>query len=98
MKLVDMKMNFRGQRLYIESLEDVDVDRRMVHGFTKWAYELDDAEALFRPLPIIPKSVTYVEVTPVLSVADLYEDGTAIVNFRDFAVFAEEWLQTQLWP
>ena len=35
---------------------------------------------------------------PLRSQADLYKDDAAIVNFRDFAKFAEMWLQTQLFP
>jgi len=46
-------------------------------------------------------SSTYVFNRPLLSAAELYEaeaPGSRAVNFRDFAVLAEMWLQEQLWP
>jgi hypothetical protein len=38
---------------------------------------------------------------PVLSVADLYDgepEGSKAVNFKDFAVLADQWLEKQVWP
>ncbi|MHC4753300.1 MAG: LamG domain-containing protein, partial [Planctomycetota bacterium] len=38
---------------------------------------------------------------PVISVADLYDqepEGSKALNFKDFAVLADEWLDEQLWP
>jgi len=46
-------------------------------------------------------SSTYVFNRPLLSAAELYTDeaqGSRVVNFRDFAVLAEMWLEKQLWP
>jgi hypothetical protein len=38
---------------------------------------------------------------PVLSSADLYDDepvGSKSLNFKDFAVLADMWLDEQVWP
>jgi hypothetical protein len=46
-------------------------------------------------------SSTYAFYHPLLSPAELYKgepQGSRIVNFRDFAVLADNWLQEQLWP
>ena len=46
-------------------------------------------------------SSTYVFNRPLLSAAELYAaeaPGSRAVNFRDFAVLAEMWLDEQLWP
>lgn len=46
-------------------------------------------------------SSTYVFNRPLLSAAELYKNeaqGSRVVNFRDFAVLAEMWLEKQLWP
>jgi hypothetical protein len=46
-------------------------------------------------------STTYVFNRPLLSVAELYKgepQNSRAVNFKDFAILAEIWLQQQLWP
>lgn len=38
---------------------------------------------------------------PIFSLAELYEEepeGDRIINFRDFAIMAEEWLVKEYWP
>jgi hypothetical protein len=46
-------------------------------------------------------SSTYVFYRPLLSAAELYTgeaEGSRVVNFRDFAIFVDSWLEEQLWP
>ncbi|MFZ0033784.1 MAG: LamG domain-containing protein, partial [Sedimentisphaerales bacterium] len=35
---------------------------------------------------------------PLMSPADLYRVGPIVINFTDFAVFADNWLKEKLWP
>jgi hypothetical protein len=46
-------------------------------------------------------SSTYVFDRPLLTAAELYDaeaEGSRTINFRDFTVLAETWLEQQLWP
>jgi hypothetical protein len=46
-------------------------------------------------------SSTYVYYHPLLSPAELYKgeaEGSRVINFRDFAILANSWLEEQLWP
>ncbi|MCJ7730526.1 MAG: LamG domain-containing protein, partial [Sedimentisphaerales bacterium] len=46
-------------------------------------------------------SSAYAFYHPLLSRAELYdseEEGSRVINFRDFAVLADNWLKEQLWP
>jgi len=59
-------------------------------------YKFDEVSGL-----TAKNSSTYVFNRPLLSAAELHEaeaQGSRAVNFRDFAVLAEMWLEKQLWP
>ena len=59
-------------------------------------YKFDEVSGL-----TAKNSSKYVFNRPLLSAAELYEGeapGSRAVNFRDFAVLAEMWLEEQLWP
>jgi hypothetical protein len=46
-------------------------------------------------------SSTYKYYHPLLSDAELYKgeaQGSRVINFRDFAILADSWLEEQLWP
>ena len=46
-------------------------------------------------------SSSYQFYHPLLSNAELYDgeaEGSRVVNFRDFAILADNWLKEQLWP
>jgi len=57
-------------------------------------YALSHAQVLY--LALGSGSELYQPIQPVLSPVDPYEDGQ--INFRDFAVLAEVWLEQQRWP
>ncbi|UCG57701.1 MAG: hypothetical protein JSU70_22905 [Phycisphaerales bacterium] len=59
-------------------------------------YDFDDVSGL-----AAHNSSTYVFDRPLLTAAELYgaeAEGSRTVNFMDFAVLAETWLEQQLWP
>jgi hypothetical protein len=59
-------------------------------------YKFDEVSGL-----TAKNSSTYVFNRPLLSVAELYKAEPAnsrVVNFKDFAILAEIWLDQQLWP
>ena len=59
-------------------------------------YKFDEVSGL-----TAKNSSTYVFNRPLLSVAELYKaepQNFRVVNFKDFAILAETWLQEQLWP
>jgi hypothetical protein len=59
-------------------------------------YKFDEVSGL-----TAKNSSTYVFNRPLLSPAELYDAeplGSRIVDFKDFAVLADMWLQEQLWP
>ena len=59
-------------------------------------YKFDEVSGL-----TAKNSSTYLFNRPLLSVAELYKaeaQDSRAVNFKDFAILAEIWLQQQLWP
>jgi hypothetical protein len=59
-------------------------------------YKFDETSGL-----TAKNSSTYVFYRPLISAAELYASeaqGSRVVNFRDFAVFSDSWLEEQLWP
>jgi hypothetical protein len=46
-------------------------------------------------LPVVD---TYVPLTSIANISDDEPVNSKRVNFRDFAIMADEWLQQLLWP
>jgi hypothetical protein len=66
----------------------------MLDDFRIYDYALSHPEVLY--LAKGAGSESYQPLQPVLSSVDPYEDGR--IDFRDFAVMAEFWLEESLWP